>query len=109
MGGGGPAAGGGPAGPAPAGAAEEEDPRGGAYLGRMLSLNQGLSPPPFSYPEVIRHVKPESKYELRLRVVQAARQIGVKPTAKLYGTSPQTVRKWVRRYQAQQRRGLGDR
>jgi len=36
---------------------------------------------------------------------QASRQIGVKPTAKLYGTSPQTVRKWVRRYQADRRRG----
>jgi transposase-like protein len=75
----------------------------------MLPLNQGLSPTPLSYPEVIRHVKPESKYQLRLLVVQSARQIGVKPTARLYGTSPQTVRKWLRRYQAQKRSGLADR
>ena len=59
------------------------------------------SQPPFSYPEVIRHVKPDSKYALRLQVVASARQIGVKPTARRYGTSPQTVRKWMRRYQEQ--------
>ena len=54
-------------------------------------------------------MKPESSYELRLRVVHSARQIGLKPTARLFGASPQTVRKWVRRYQAQKRRGLADR
>ena len=75
----------------------------------MSSINHNLSPSPFSYPEVIRHVKLDSKYALRLQVVASARQIGIKPTARLYGTSPQTVRKWVRRYQEQQRSGLADR
>jgi hypothetical protein len=32
---------------------------------------------------VIRHVKPDSKYNLRLQVVHSAREIGVKPTASL--------------------------
>jgi transposase-like protein len=54
-------------------------------------------------------MKPASKYDLRLRVVQSASRIGVKPTARLYGTSPQTVRKWLRRYGQQRRSGLGDR
>ena len=64
----------------------------------MLSLNQGCSPAPLSYPEMIRQVKPQSKYDLRLRLVQAAKQIGVKPAARLFGTSPQTIRLWLRRF-----------
>jgi transposase-like protein len=75
----------------------------------MLSVNQGCSAAPLSYPEMIRQVKPQSKYDLRLRVVLSAKQIGVKPTARLYGTSPQTVRLWLRRYQEAGRCALGDR
>lgn len=75
----------------------------------MLSLNQGRSPPPLSYPEMIRQVKPQSKYDLRLRLVHSAKQLGVKPAARLYGTSPQTVRLWLRRYRQGGRSGLGDR
>jgi transposase-like protein len=75
----------------------------------MVSVNHDLSSPPLSYPEVIRYVRPESKYNLRLQVVASARRIGIKPTARLYGTSPQTVRKWVRRYQKGHRSALGDR
>ena len=48
-------------------------------------------------------------YDLRLRLVQSAKQIGVKPTARLYGTSPQTVRLWVRRYAEAGRKGLASR
>ena len=75
----------------------------------MLSLNQGCSSAPLSYPEMIRHVKPQSKYDLRLRLVQSAKQIGVKPAGRLYSTSPQTVRLWRRRYQQAGRSALGDR
>lgn len=75
----------------------------------MLSVNQGCSPAPLSYPEMIRQVKPQSKYDLRLRVVLSAKQLGVKPTARLFGASPQTVRLWRRRYQQAGRSGLGDR
>lgn len=63
--------------------------------------------PPLSYPEMIRQVK--NPYDLRLRLVCSARQIGIKPTARLLGTSPQTVRLWVRRFAAQGRRGLASR
>lgn len=75
----------------------------------MLSVNQGCSPTPLSYPEMIRQVKPQSKYDLRLRVVLSAKQLGVKPAARLFGTSPQMVRLWLRRYQQAGRSGLGDR
>jgi len=56
---------------------------------------------------MIRQVK--DKYDLRLRLVESARHLGIKPTARLYGSAPQTVRKWLRRYQAQKRSGLADR
>ena len=75
----------------------------------MLSLDQALSPSPLSYPEVIRQVKPSSKYDLRLRLVESAKQIGVKPAARLFGASPQTVRLWLRRYREAGRSGLGNR
>jgi transposase len=75
----------------------------------MLSLHQGCSLPPLSYPEMIRQVKPSSKYDLRLRLVQAGQQLGVKPAARLFGASPQTVRLWLRRYREAGRSGLGDR
>ena len=66
----------------------------------------GDKPPPLTYSRMINQVK--DKYDLRLRLVQSARSIGVKPTARLYGASPQTVRKWVRRHKAQARSGLAD-
>ena len=45
-------------------------------------------------------------YNHRLRLVQSARAIGVKPTARLFATTVPTVRKWLRRYQLQGRSGL---
>jgi helix-turn-helix protein len=45
-------------------------------------------------------------YNHRLRLVQSARQIGVKPTARLFITTVPTVRKWLRRYQQQGPSGL---
>ena len=35
---------------------------------------------------------------LRLRMVRNAQNIGVKPTAVLFGTTPKTVRKWLQRF-----------
>src|SRR3990172_4462754 len=60
--------------------------------------------PPLSYSEMIKQVK--LPYDLRLRLVESARRIGIKPTARLYGTSPQTVRLWLRRYAQEGRQGL---
>jgi transposase len=45
-------------------------------------------------------------YNHRLRLVDSARQRGIKPTARLFQTTVPTVRKWLRRYQQQGLRGL---
>jgi transposase len=45
-------------------------------------------------------------YNHRLRLVQSARQRGIKPTARLFQTIVPTVRKWLRRYQQPGPRGL---
>jgi transposase-like protein len=45
-------------------------------------------------------------YNHRLRLVESARQRGIKPTARLFQTTPPTVRKWLRRFQQQGPRGL---
>jgi transposase len=47
-----------------------------------------------------------SAYNHRLRLVHAARQLGIKPTARLFQTTVPTVRKWLRRFQQQGPRGL---
>jgi transposase len=36
--------------------------------------------------------------QLRLRLVQTAKRLGIKPAAKLFGCSPNTVRKWLSRF-----------
>jgi transposase len=58
------------------------------------------------YFDLIREMK--SAYNHRLRLVESVRQRGIKPTARLFLTSPLTVRKWWRRYQQQGPRGLLD-
>ncbi len=45
-------------------------------------------------------------YNHRLRLVQSARQHGIKPTARWFQTTVPTVRKWLRRYQQHGLRGL---
>ncbi|HZQ71265.1 MAG TPA: helix-turn-helix domain-containing protein [Terriglobales bacterium] len=45
-------------------------------------------------------------YNHRLRLLQSARQCGIKPTARLFQTTVPTVRKWWRRNQQQGLRGL---
>ncbi|MHB8755286.1 MAG: helix-turn-helix domain-containing protein, partial [Candidatus Acidiferrales bacterium] len=42
----------------------------------------------------------------RLRLVESAKQIGIRPTARLFATTVPTVRKWLRRYQQQGPSGL---
>ena len=51
---------------------------------------------PFKYYDFMRICK-DTKY-LRLKLVQFARQEGVKPAARAFGCSPKTVRKWRDRY-----------
>ncbi|MGH9503402.1 MAG: helix-turn-helix domain-containing protein [Terriglobales bacterium] len=45
-------------------------------------------------------------YNHRLRLVQSARQQGIKSTARIFQTTVCTMRKWLRRYQQQGPRGL---
>jgi transposase len=56
------------------------------------------------YFDLVREMR--DAYNHRLRLVQSARAIGVKPTARLFATTVPTVRKWLRRYQLQGRSGL---
>jgi transposase len=53
-------------------------------------------PPPNPYYDVMR--ESSSPNRLRLRMVQYAKEEGVKPAARVFSTSPQTVRKWLRRF-----------
>ena len=59
------------------------------------------------YFELVRDMK--NAYNLRLRLVESARQRGLKPTARLFATTVPTVRKWLRRYQQQGPSGLLER
>jgi hypothetical protein len=51
------------------------------------------------YFDLVREMK--DAYNHRLRLVQSARQIGIKPSARLFSTTVPTVRKWLRRFQQQ--------
>jgi hypothetical protein len=42
------------------------------------------------------HEMKDNAYNYRLRLVESARQRGLKPTAKLFATTVPTVRKWLR-------------
>jgi transposase-like protein len=61
----------------------------------------------YKYYECIK--KWEDRYELRLKLVQDAIAHGIKPTARKYGTTVKTVRKWVKRYEADKKAGLEER
>ena len=47
-----------------------------------------------------------NRFDYRLRLVQTARQQGIKAAARLFQTSVPTVRKWLRRYQREKLSGL---
>ena len=51
---------------------------------------------PIAYYEMIRNT--DNPEYFRLKVVQFARQHGIKPAAKAFQMTPRSVRKWVRRY-----------
>jgi transposase len=56
------------------------------------------------YFDLVREMR--DAYNHRLRLVQFARQQGIKPTARAFASSVPTVRKWLRRYQQQGPSGL---
>ena len=64
---------------------------------------------PYTYYEQIVRMKDKSdKYDLRLRIIKYARQHGIKPAARLFDTTPKTVRKWFRRYEQERLAGLNE-
>src|SRR5258707_8783707 len=56
------------------------------------------------YFDLVREMK--DAYNHRLRLVESAKQRGIKPTARLFATTVPTVRKWLRRYQQRGPSGL---
>ena len=57
------------------------------------------------YFDLVREMK-NNAYNHRLRLVESARQRGIKPTARLFSTTVPTVRKWLRRFQKHGPSGL---
>src|SRR5713226_1797116 len=56
------------------------------------------------YFDLVREMK--NAYNHRLRLVESAKQRGIKPTARLFTTTVPTVRKWLRRFQQRGASGL---
>jgi hypothetical protein len=50
------------------------------------------------YFDLVREMK-DHAYNHRLRLVESARERGIKPTAQLFATTVPTVRKWLRHFQ----------
>ncbi len=61
---------------------------------------------PLTYYQVMRISK--DKKQQRYQMVIHAKERGVKPTAKLYDTTPKTVRKWMRRFAGDGYQALND-
>jgi transposase len=57
------------------------------------------------YFDLVREMK-DNAYNHRLRLVESAKERGIKPTACLFATTAPTVRKWLRRFQQQGPSGL---
>jgi transposase len=60
-------------------------------------LSLGVIGTAAGYFDLVRELK--NPYNHRLRLVESAKQRGIKPTARLFGTTVPTVRKWLRRFQ----------
>jgi len=64
---------------------------------------------PLTYCEQIIRMKGKAdKYDLRLRLINSAQAIGVKPAARLFNTTAKTVRKWLNRYRQERLAGLNE-
>ena len=61
----------------------------------------------FTYYEVYRISKDRVRY--RAEIVKHAQKHGIKPTARVFQTTPKTVRKWMRRFAEEKKPGLKDR
>ena len=61
---------------------------------------------PVRYDEMRRQSKDPKVF--RYKLVTYAKEHGVKPAARIFGTTPKTVRKWLRRWEPGSMRGLSD-
>jgi transposase len=61
---------------------------------------------PTRYFDLVREMK--HPYNHRLRLVESAKQRGIKRTAQLFATTVPTIRKWLRRYHQRGPSGLLD-
>ena len=60
------------------------------------------------FEQIIKMPNKADKFDLRLRMVKHALAYGVKPTARLFNTTPKTVRKWLNRYRQERLSGLNE-
>jgi len=60
------------------------------------------------FEQIIKMPNKADKFDLRLRVVKHAITSGIKPTARLFDTTPKTVRKWLNRYKQERLSGLNE-
>ena len=70
---------------------------------------EGQQMKPLTYFEqIIKMPNKADKFDLRLRMVKSAIAVGIKPTARLFDTTPKTVRKWLERYRQERLAGLNE-
>jgi len=62
---------------------------------------------PIPYYDIMRNCKDQK--QIRFKMVIYARDYGVKPAARMFNTTPKTVRKWLNRWEPGSMRGLEDR
>jgi len=74
------------------------------HIGLMKDQTKPLS----YFEQIIRMPDKADKFDLRLRMVRHALVYGVKPTARVFQTTPKTVRKWLKRYQQERLAGLNE-
>lgn len=88
-------------GSAPAFASLHAEESLGSKAGQVTATLVAVSAPYFT---LVREMK--DAFNHRLRLVQSAREIGIKPAARLFQTTVPTVRKWLRRFHQHGLRGL---
>jgi DNA invertase Pin-like site-specific DNA recombinase len=91
----------------PGGGGNFEKRRGLLYKEFVDKTQKGGTPPMASL--AYRRLYEMNKVEARKELIKTYQETGsISATARLWNTSRQVVRKWVRRYQAQKEEGLKD-
>jgi len=73
-----------------------------------IGLMKDQTKPLTYFEQIIRMPNKADKFDLRLRMVKHALVYGVKPTARVFGATAKTVRKWLNRYQQEHLAGLNE-